>query len=54
MNKSERIAEMAREISAINEWNRTNLRRESFFNWQSLILFIALMLLPVGVYILSK
>lgn len=40
MNKSERIAEMAREISDITEWKNTKLRKEKYFNWQSLGLFI--------------
>ncbi len=54
MSNPSRVAKIAKEISEIAEWNRTNLRKESHFNWESLILFTFLMLLPVGVYLLIK
>lgn len=40
MTNAERVAKMAREITEISEWNHTNLRKESHFNWMSLLLFL--------------
>ncbi len=54
MTNAEKVAKIAKEIMEISEWNRTNLRKESHFNWQSLVLYVILVLLPVGVYMLIK